>query len=465
MAQPTQDPAWNTGGANRVDPPSGQKTSGWTVNQAPPSSYFNWWMNLVYQWCLYLKNLTTEALVWVGFQTFNTGIRAYGNNLRPGVKADGGGSGFAALEAVSTFTGAGEDAIKATHTGNGGTAVKGIANVGGNANGVFGTSTGGVGVRGETTGGVGVRGFANGGGQAGQFIATGASPYAVSAAASNIALVATNGAGPGGDVYPAILTYGGGAYGAANPGRPAIVAVGGGNDDPGNDQQVNAAAAIIATGGAAFGSDLTIPNVNAGAGIIARGGDVQGEWNEGNPGEGIIAYGGGQVDPGFGGAVGGTAVKAVGGTADGGKGLAIDADGAIQCNDAVKLVGGNLASNAGQNNQLTPGLIVKAWARVRISAGSYQLLAGQNVSSVVAGANPSGGQFKINLASPVARATRIVIPHSDIPGHAAHPYDYTGSVGAADSVLSFEVVDRLANTTINLTTQTVIFHVMVMGLQ
>lgn len=466
MAQPSQTPDWNTGGANRVDPSSGQKTSGWTVNQAPPSSYFNWWMNLVYQWVLYLKNLTTESLTWTGFQTFNTGIRGYGNNLRPGVRADGGGSGFAALEAVSAFTGAGEDAIKATHTGTAGTAVKGIADVG-NANGVFGTSTGGTGVRGETTGGVAVRGVASSLGRAGDFTSTGAG-VAIRASAVNLAIEVSNDAGAGGDSVPAVQAIGGGAYGAANPGRPAIVAFGGGNDDPGNDQQVNAAAAILAYGGAAYGSDQmipAIPNVNAGAGIITRGGDVQGEWNDGDPGEGLIAYGGGQVDPGFNDAIGGTAVKAVAGTAAGGKGLAVDADGVIKCNDAVKLVGGNLASNAAQNNQLTPGLIVKAWARVRISSGSYQLLAGQNVSSVVAGATPTAGQFKINLASPVARATRIVIPHSDIPAHAAHMYDYAGSAGATDSVLSFEVVDRLANTTINLTTQTVIFHVMVMGLQ
>jgi hypothetical protein len=464
MPQPTQDPQWNTNGTNRVEPPSGQKASGWTIGQAPPSSYFNWWMNLVYQWCLYLKNLTSEALTWLGFQTFNNGIRSYGNNLRPGVRADTTGFGFAAIEAQSAY--AAEEAIRATNTNLSGTAIKATAN-GSNAIGVRADSTSGSAVYATTSSGYAIRAFATGSGKAAQFNASsGSANTAVEIFGSKIGLNVQTQSGSGGENIPTIQAVGGPAYGFQ--GRPALLAIGGGNDDPANDQQHNSGAAIVAKGGLAYGSDQmipAIPNVNAGPGIIARGGDVLGEYNDGLPGEGLIAYGGNQVDSLVNDTVGGTAIKAVAGTGDGGKGLAIDADGAIKCNDALKLVGGNLAANAGQNNQLTPGLIVKAWARVRISAGTYQLLAGQNVSSLVAGTSPTAGQFKINLASPVPRASRVVIAHSDIPTHAAHPYDYAGSAGATDSVLSFEVVDRLTSATINLNTQTVIFHVIVMGLQ
>lgn len=40
--RPTKVPEWNTGGSNRTEPTAGEKTSGWALNDQPPSSYFNW---------------------------------------------------------------------------------------------------------------------------------------------------------------------------------------------------------------------------------------------------------------------------------------------------------------------------------------------------------------------------------------------------------------------------------------
>jgi len=47
---------------NKVEPPLEKKQKGWFVREAPPSNWFNYWMNLVYQWIGYLdENLTTHS--------------------------------------------------------------------------------------------------------------------------------------------------------------------------------------------------------------------------------------------------------------------------------------------------------------------------------------------------------------------------------------------------------------------
>lgn len=40
--QPTAFPRWNTSGGNRQEPVSGKKDTGWTVDEEPPGSFFNW---------------------------------------------------------------------------------------------------------------------------------------------------------------------------------------------------------------------------------------------------------------------------------------------------------------------------------------------------------------------------------------------------------------------------------------
>jgi hypothetical protein len=45
---------------NKVEPPLEKKQKGWFVREAPPSNWFNYWQNLVYQWIGYLDEQTTD---------------------------------------------------------------------------------------------------------------------------------------------------------------------------------------------------------------------------------------------------------------------------------------------------------------------------------------------------------------------------------------------------------------------
>src|SRR5688572_4558252 len=46
----------STPAANVVEPASGQKDTGWTQSQKPPSSYFNWLLFWIYAWIQYLSD-------------------------------------------------------------------------------------------------------------------------------------------------------------------------------------------------------------------------------------------------------------------------------------------------------------------------------------------------------------------------------------------------------------------------
>lgn len=95
MAQPTKLPEWNTGLSNNVEPSSGEKIAGFATNATPTSSKLNWWMETVYQWANYLKNLVDEALTWTVRQTFSAGLD---------VAATGGATTITAIGLVgSTF--------------------------------------------------------------------------------------------------------------------------------------------------------------------------------------------------------------------------------------------------------------------------------------------------------------------------------------------------------------------------
>lgn len=123
-AKPTNLAAWNSGGANNVEPSAGEKVTGWTVGQAPPSSYFNWWMRLIWQWIVYLDDLATTAFTWTAAHVFNSGITVVGGIVGTGTAAAG-------------LAGAG---------------VSGEGGVGAGAPGVYGLAgiTNGVGVYGRT---------------------------------------------------------------------------------------------------------------------------------------------------------------------------------------------------------------------------------------------------------------------------------------------------------------------------
>lgn len=54
MARPTKYPEWADGGsALLTEPTSAKKLLGWLKSEKPLGQFFNWWMNLVFQWIVY----------------------------------------------------------------------------------------------------------------------------------------------------------------------------------------------------------------------------------------------------------------------------------------------------------------------------------------------------------------------------------------------------------------------------
>lgn len=75
MSQPSEQPEWASGGSAVItDPSSGKKALGWAVSEKPPAQYFNWWMNLVYQWVQYLAGLAGEAFTWTAAHIFSAAV-------------------------------------------------------------------------------------------------------------------------------------------------------------------------------------------------------------------------------------------------------------------------------------------------------------------------------------------------------------------------------------------------------
>jgi hypothetical protein len=59
VAKPSADPRWANVGGAIVVPASGKLDIGFVTSEKPPSEWFNWLFNLIYQWILYFKNATT----------------------------------------------------------------------------------------------------------------------------------------------------------------------------------------------------------------------------------------------------------------------------------------------------------------------------------------------------------------------------------------------------------------------
>lgn len=56
-SNPALLPEWATdGAADIVEPTSGKKALGWKRKERPPGQYFNWLLNLIYQWISYFFN-------------------------------------------------------------------------------------------------------------------------------------------------------------------------------------------------------------------------------------------------------------------------------------------------------------------------------------------------------------------------------------------------------------------------
>lgn len=69
--KPSNLAEWATGAAPIVEPSTPQKQAGWSVGFKPPAQWFNWWMNIMHLWVLWLDAFESEAHTWTGLQTFN----------------------------------------------------------------------------------------------------------------------------------------------------------------------------------------------------------------------------------------------------------------------------------------------------------------------------------------------------------------------------------------------------------
>ncbi len=75
MAKPSQLPQWGDGAApaDIVDPGSAKRALGWSTSERPPHTYFNWWMNLVFQWIQWLDGFLGVVHTWTARQTLDGG--------------------------------------------------------------------------------------------------------------------------------------------------------------------------------------------------------------------------------------------------------------------------------------------------------------------------------------------------------------------------------------------------------
>ncbi|MFZ5440448.1 MAG: hypothetical protein ACOZQL_10590 [Myxococcota bacterium] len=462
MPKPTNLAEWGTGAAPITEPLLAEKQAGWAVSTKPPAQWFNWWMKLVHLWIVWLDAFESTAHTWSALQTFNAGITAASFGTAPGPGTPGVVSTNALAGATaaaifgSTSAGGGSSALRgvSSHAAGYGARFENTA-----ANGFGAYATGGTGLLGASSTRWGLMGS----------LTTGGVPFSDAAGVcgeSNIAGFpsvfgqgATGAGGNGGHFFGSDADAESVAGGVGLKFRGGASSNADGTFHAGNGMEGQAG---DATGDASLGYGS-----NGGKNTL-RGGNVDGTLNDqGLPGIGLELTGGSVTSDSYN-RRGATALKATGGTGQAGRGLAIDALGDQEINGNIRLIGASVASNVAQVNQLSPGLTIKAWAKVRVASGTYQLLSGQNISSVVAGTSPTSGQLKVNLTTPIARATRGIIPFADTPGLEVHAYDYAGGLGATDAVLTFEAVsiDSAGNRAVlNLNTNSIVFTFVVFGFQ
>lgn len=143
MAKPTSLPEWNSGGANNVEPAGGKKALGWEVDEVPPSSTFNWWQKLVYEWTVWLDGFLGVSHTWTKGQTINGDASAMAGR---GLVVEGTAASSESIAGVS------DSGIAVLGDAQSGPGIKGVSVSG---KGVWGISQSDVGVRGQSTGDVG----------------------------------------------------------------------------------------------------------------------------------------------------------------------------------------------------------------------------------------------------------------------------------------------------------------------
>lgn len=430
--KPSNLAEWATGGgASITEPLLAEKQDGWPVAFKPPAQWFNWWMKLVHQWVVWLDAFETEAHTWSALQTFNAGVLAASFGAAPGTPGIRGTNAIAGTGSLLTANYAA--AIKGTTSANNSGAVVGESSHAGGVGGLFkntAANVAAIAVR-AISAGYGVHGGGSAAGVYGvvdNFLGTPPADGAgVFGSAQYTGRPGVRGAG---EVAGAI----GGWFLGFSPGADeesgtlALFVRGGDSptefhdDGSGTSQDLPAGNGLEAKAGDGRG-DGTSNTIYHGGTNVLRGGDIYGSENDlGQPGSGLELYGGEVIGSGVAnGRRGGTAAKLIGGASDAGRGFAFEATGDGVFHNAASFDGPNLAANVAQINQVTPGLVLKAWARVEISTSkAITLTSGQNVSAVgkvVAEASSGFKSLYVDFATPLARNTRCVIMQ-------ASPYDY-----------------------------------------
>lgn len=68
MAKPSSLPRWADVGGDIVEPTSGKKDKGWEGAERPAGQYFNWLLNLIYQWLLWISGVAAAVRVSYGVE-------------------------------------------------------------------------------------------------------------------------------------------------------------------------------------------------------------------------------------------------------------------------------------------------------------------------------------------------------------------------------------------------------------
>jgi hypothetical protein len=459
--KPTNKAEWATGGASITEPLLAEKQAGWPVAFKPPAQWFNWWMKLVHQWILWLDAFETEAHTWTVLQTFNAGVLAASFGAAPGTPGIRGTNALAGATA---------------------SAILGSTTAGTGASGVRGTSSSntGYGGRFENTGDAGIAIFAQANGTTIYGLASG--NYAVAGVTgvldSNALGFAVAGVvgqsnkpgapgvlGTGAQSVTGVYAKGGDAEDSGNGGLGLMVRGGyGASEDFGGDWNGGNGIDVIA-GGAGGDGSLGV-GANAGTNSI-RGGSINGIFNdEGEPGVGLTIQGG-NVDNDSNNRLGAVGLIVNGGVGQAGRGKSIQALGDAELTGYLQMIASTLASNTQQIDLLSPGLMVKAWARVQWTGGGISIIAGQNVSAV-GFQTAASGRWYLDLARSVTKTTRSVVTTVDASSGGArtcNPIDQTAgdAFGRSDTRVVFEVVDAATPSTVNLSSTTGVAYVVVMG--
>lgn len=114
--------------ADVTAPDTTHMDEGWQDAEEPAHSYFNYWMNLVYLWLVYLDGLTGEALTWTALETFSKGVSITNDAMSvPATVTGDAGAGSTMASVKAHITGIGNSWGSHLDPTQGAWAVSGIA--------------------------------------------------------------------------------------------------------------------------------------------------------------------------------------------------------------------------------------------------------------------------------------------------------------------------------------------------